>query len=87
MQFAAQSKETAKAHHQRTPARRIYMGARAIPDQEVFVDVQLDNVHLENIGVHVLAERTVMVDDSLQLYGTFKNTRRIDRFRCHRRHS
>src|SRR5580698_8137995 len=47
MHLAAQPEESAEAHDQRPPARRIDMMARAVAQQKPFIDVQLQDVYFE----------------------------------------
>src|SRR4029077_4185528 len=87
MHLAAQPEESAEAHDQRTPARRIDTRARAVAHQQLFVDVQLHDMYLENVGVHVLAEGAEIMDDSLHVHRTLAHARWRYRFRLHRSES
>ena len=85
MNFFAHTEETAEAHDQRTPALRVDMRARAVACQQVFFDMQFDNVHLEAVGAHVFSEGAAVVYDALHLHGAFQHPRRRDHLRCGRR--
>src|SRR5690348_697366 len=52
------------------------MRPRSISDEQRFVHVQPDNVHLEAIGRHILPEGSPIMNDGLHLDGTFCDTRR-----------
>src|SRR5229473_5664194 len=84
MHFAAQTKEAAEAHDERTPAHRINVGSRAVAHQQLFLDVEFCDVYFEHVGAHVFAEGTEVVNDPLHLHWTLAHTRRPNRFRLHR---
>ena len=67
MHLATQPKESAEAHDQRTPAHRIDMRARAVAHQQLFVDVQLHDMHLKQVGADVFSKGTEIVNDALHL--------------------
>src|SRR4030088_666611 len=57
------------------------MRARAIADE------QLHDMHLETVGVHVLAEGAEIVHDPLHMHRTLAHAGRRYRFRLHRSES
>src|SRR5689334_861179 len=81
MHLASKPKEAAKIHNQRAPADRIDVGTGAIFQQKAFLDVQLDDVHFEGIGTHILPKRPEIMHDALHLNGTFAHTRWTHRLR------
>ena len=70
MHFAAHPKESTEAHDQRTPAQWIDMGMWTLSHKQLFVDMQLHNVHFEHVGAHVFAKGAEIMHDALHLYGT-----------------
>ena len=57
------------------------MGTWTVAHQQLFLDVQLHDMHLEHVGAHVLAEGTEIVHDALHLYRTLAHSRWRHRFR------
>src|SRR3981081_1112367 len=56
MALASESEKTAKTHNQRTPFN--WVDVAAVLHQQFLGDMQLHDVNLEHVGVHVLAEGT-----------------------------
>jgi len=81
MHLATKAEKSAEAHDQGTPEHRIDAGARTVPHQQPFIDVQFHDLHLKHVGAHILAERAEILDDTLHLYRTLAHPRWGDQFR------
>src|ERR1700732_2644815 len=84
MHLPAQSEESAKAHDQRTPARRVDTRSALFAHEQLVVDVQFHDMHLERVRAHILAEGAEIVDDTLHLHRALAYARRRHADRFHR---
>ena len=80
MYLAAEPEKTSETHDQGTPTNRIDVGSRTINQEQRFLDMQLHDVNLEYVGIHVLSEWPEILHNAFHLDRAFKDTWRRYRF-------
>ncbi len=60
------------------------MRSRTVSHQQLFIYVQLHDMHFEGVGIHIPAEWTEIVHDAFHLHRALDHAWRCNRFRRHR---